>query len=151
MVLLLLKLVFFVVSVLSDLVTRVIFATAAHVLVQMIQLITAPGKNSLWLLEQVRDVIKTCLEYLVQLVIHVISTLISSLFDAVKEGVLNSSSGVASVVAELLVKLRTSLEEAVQQIPEVMDAFAQMIGKVVADALNNCNAAIAYVSEKALK
>ncbi|KAL8500964.1 hypothetical protein ACS0TY_020521 [Phlomoides rotata] len=151
MAVVLLKLVFSTLSALSNMITRLIFTTAAHVVVQMIQALKIPCKNSQRVLDQVKDMMRTCLEYLLDLIIKAITTVLSSLFDLVKEGVLNSSYGLVAAVTGLVVMSKTSLDDAVKDVPEVLEAFTDMVGKIVADLWNNCNDALAYVKDNVLK
>ncbi|KAK4440507.1 hypothetical protein Salat_0385600 [Sesamum alatum] len=150
MAVILLKLVFLVMSTLSNLLTRLIFNAAAHVLVQMIQALKVPGEGSQRLLDQVRSMITKMLEYLSDLMIQAVSKVLSSLFDVVKEGVLSSSSGLAAAVAGLVEKSRTSLNDAVEDVPEVLEAFREMVAKIATDFWNNCNEAVTYVTQNVL-
>lgn len=85
------------------------------------------------------------------LIVEAITSAVSSLFDFVKEGVFSSSSGLAAAVAGLLEKSKTSLDDAFKDIPEVLEAFTEMVGKIISDFLSNCNEAVAYVTENVLK
>ncbi|KAL0436194.1 UNVERIFIED_CONTAM: hypothetical protein Sradi_0327300 [Sesamum radiatum] len=150
MAVVLLKLVFLVMSTLSNLLTRLIFNAAAHVLVQMIQALKVPGEGSQRLLDHFRNMITTLLQYLSNLIVQAISKAFSSLFNVVKEGVLSSSSGLAATVAGLLEKSKTSLNDVVEDVPEVLEAFRQMVAKIVTDFWKNCNDAVAYVTQNVL-
>ncbi|KAL2239236.1 UNVERIFIED_CONTAM: hypothetical protein Sindi_0564800 [Sesamum indicum] len=150
MAVVLLKLVFLVLSMLSNLLTRLIFNAAAHVLVQMIQALKVPGEGSQRLLDHFRNLITTVLKYLSNLIIQAISNAFSSLFNVVKEGILSSSSGLAGTAAELVDKSKTSLNDMVEDIPEVLEAFRQMVAKIVTDFWNNSNNAVAYVTQNVL-
>ncbi|PIM99970.1 hypothetical protein CDL12_27528 [Handroanthus impetiginosus] len=151
MAVILLKLIFFFVSTLSNLLTRFVFTAAAHVLVQIIQALKVPGENSRSVLEQVRNVITGFLEYISYLLIEAISTIFSTLFDLIKEGVVNSSSSLGAGVAMLLEKSKTSLDNVVEDVPELLEAFREMVGKIVTDLWTNCNEALSYVVENLLK
>lgn len=150
MAVVLLKLVFSILSALSNMITRLVFTTAARVLVQMIQALKIPCENSHRVLDQVKDMMRTCLEYLLDLIVEAITTVLSSLFDLVKEGVLNSSYGLIAAVSGLLEKSKTSLDDAVKDVPQVLEAFGEMVGTIVADLWNNCNNALGYVKENVL-
>lgn len=151
MALVLLKLIFFITSSLSNLITRLVFSATAHVLVQMIQALKVPGEGSQQVLEQVKNLIRACLEYLMGVIIKVVTSVFSSLFDLVKEGVVSSSSGLAGALTELVEKSKTSLEDVVQQVPEMLDAFLEMVGNITADLWNNGNNAVSYVAENVFK
>ncbi|KAL2486317.1 Uncharacterized protein Adt_31073 [Abeliophyllum distichum] len=143
----LLKFIFFVVSTISNLISRLIFTTTAHVLVQLIQAFKVHGDSTQSALEQVRNVVQGCLEYLVNLAINVTSSIVSSLFDLLKEGISSSSVATASAIAGLMEKSKTSLDELLKDLPEVLEAFTEMIGTIVTDLLNNCKDAIGYVTK----
>ncbi|KAH6784899.1 hypothetical protein C2S52_009858 [Perilla frutescens var. hirtella] len=147
----LLKLVFSILSALSNMATRLIFTTAAHVAVQMIQALKVPGERSQRILDHVKSMITTCMEWFLNLAVDAITSALSSVFDFVKEGVFSSSSGLTGAVAGLLEKSRTSLDEALKDIPEVLEAFSEMVGKIITDFLSNCSDAVAYVTENVLK
>lgn len=85
------------------------------------------------------------------LIVDAITSVLSSVFDFVKEGVFSSSSGLAAAMAGLLEKSKTSLEDALKDIPEVLGAFTEMVGKIFLDFLNNCSQAVGYVTENVLK
>ncbi|KAG8387254.1 hypothetical protein BUALT_Bualt02G0002300 [Buddleja alternifolia] len=150
MAVILLKLIFSIITTFSNVITWLIFTGTAKVLVQAIQVLKVPGEGGQRVLEQVRNVTKTCLDYLMELIIAAISTLFSSLFDLLKEGVLNSSSGLVAALTGLVEILKTSLSNVVEDIPKVLDVFIEMVGKIVGDFLNNCNDAIGYVRENVL-
>lgn len=120
-------------------------------LVQMIQALKVPGEGSQQVLEQVKNLIRACLEYLMGVIIKVVTSVFSSLFDLVKEGVVSSSSGLAGALTELVEKSKTSLEDVVQQVPEMLDAFLEMVGNITADLWNNGNNAVSYVAENVFK
>lgn len=143
----LLKLIFSLVTALSSLLTRLIFNGAAHVVVQMIQVMKVQGESSQRLLDQVKELITKCMEMLMNLIVDAVVSVFSSFFDLVKEGLFSSSSGLAAAVAGLLEKSKTSFEDALKDIPEVLDAFTEMLGKILADFVNNCSQAAAYVAE----
>ncbi|KAL2508220.1 uncharacterized protein Fot_31891 [Forsythia ovata] len=147
MVVFLLKFIFFIVSTISNLISRLIFTTTAHVLVQLIQAFKVPGECTQSMLEHVRNVVQGCLEYFVNLAINVTTSIISSLFDLLKEGISSSSVAMALAVAGLMEKTKTSLDELLKDLPEVLGAFTEMIGTIVTDLLNNCKDAIGYVTE----
>ncbi|GFP93511.1 hypothetical protein PHJA_001495500 [Phtheirospermum japonicum] len=150
MVVILLKLVLFVLSMLSNVLAQLVFTIMAQIVVHLIQALKVSGDASQHFIEQVKNVIRSCLEYLLDVVIEMITTLLSSLFDIVKEGVLTSSSGLAGVVAGLVEKSKTSLDNFLQDVPEVLEALIDMVGKIVTDLWNNCNDAVSYVTENVL-
>ncbi|CAI9778690.1 unnamed protein product [Fraxinus pennsylvanica] len=147
MVVFLLKFIFFIVNTISNLILRLIFSTTAHVLVQLIQAFKVPGECTQNALEQVRNVVRGCLEYIVDLAIDVTTSFISFLFDLLKEGISSSSVATVSAVTELMENTKTSLDGLLKEVPEILEAFTEMVTTIVTDLLNNCNDAIGYVTE----
>ncbi|KAG6436452.1 hypothetical protein SASPL_101351 [Salvia splendens] len=141
------ELIFSLVTALSSLLTCLIFNGAAHVVVQMIQVMKVQGESSQRLLDQVKEVITKCMEMLMNLIVNAVVSVFSSSFNLVKEGLFSSSSGLAAAVVGLLEKSKTSFEDALKDVPEVLDAFTEMLGKIIADFVNNCSQAVAYVTE----
>lgn len=147
MVLFLLNLVFFVISTLLNVVSRLIFTTAAYLLVLTIQAFKLPGQAIQGALEQVGDVMRTCFEYLVELGIEAISTLISSFFDLLKDGISGSAAATGSAIGGLMENTRASLDGLIKDLPEVFEGFTEMITTVATDLWDNYKHAIGYISE----
>ncbi|EYU39225.1 hypothetical protein MIMGU_mgv1a026702mg [Erythranthe guttata] len=150
MAVVLLKIVFFVFSGLWNLITRLVFTGGAHVLVKMIQALKVPGEGSQRVIEQIKSMVKTFLKYSLEFVLKVIGNILSSLFDVFKEGVSSSSTGLANAVSGLVEKSRTSFDDAVKEIPELVNAFSEMVAKIVADLWKNGNDALAFITEHVL-
>ena len=100
-------------------------------------------------LEQVGEAIKGCLEYFLELLIEVIKTIISSVFDALINGVTGSAAVTGSAIGGLVEKTRTSFEGLLNDFPEIMEGFSEMISTVVTDLWNNYKDALGYVTENA--
>ncbi|XWS31230.1 hypothetical protein CRYUN_Cryun23aG0059700 [Craigia yunnanensis] len=149
MLALLLKLLFCIVSTLSNLVTRLIFSATAYFLVLLIQTLKVPGEALQGTLEQLVEAIKACFEYFLELIIQLISSLISSGFDLFIQAVTWSASVSAEVLGTLVEKTRTSLEELLTDIPEIAEGFSEMISTVVTDLWNNYKYALGNVTENA--
>ncbi|CAA3020484.1 hypothetical protein CFP56_54666 [Olea europaea subsp. europaea] len=147
MVVFLLKFIFFIVTMISNLLSRLIFSTTAHVLVQLIQAFKVPGERAQSALEQVRNVVQGCLEYIVDLSIDVTTSFISFFFDLLKEGISSSLVAAVSAVTGLMENTRTSLDGLLKDVPEVLEAFTEMVTTIVTDLLNNCKDAIGYVTQ----
>ncbi|KZV25718.1 hypothetical protein F511_04779 [Dorcoceras hygrometricum] len=107
------------------------------------------GEGSQIVLEQVRDMIRASLQYMLGFLIQEIITIISSLFGLVKDEISNISSGMASASVGLIEKLRTSFYGAVD-FPEALNAFLQMIGEILKGLWKNCMDAVGYVAENAV-
>lgn len=143
----LLKFIFFIVSTISNLISRLIFSTTAHVLVQLLQAFKVPGERTQNALEQVRNVVQGCIEYLVDLAMNVTTSIISFIFDLLKEGISSSSVATVSAITGLMEITKNSLDGLLKDVPEVLKAFTEMISTIVTDLLNNCKDAIGYVAE----
>ena len=147
MVLFLLNLVFLVLSLLLNVVSRLIFTTAAHLLVLTIQAFKLPGQAIQGALEQLGNVIRVCLEYLVELGIEATTTLISSLFDLVKDGVSGSAAATGSAIGGLMENTRASFDSLIKDFPVVFEGFTELLATAATDQWNNCKDAIGYILE----
>ncbi|GFZ01863.1 hypothetical protein Acr_15g0004720 [Actinidia rufa] len=150
MVLFLLNIIFLALGTLSNLVFRIIFNVTTYMLVLVIQSFKVPGEVAKGALEQVADVIKLCVEYLVEFAWEAISSLLSALFDLVKEGVFGSVVATGSAIGGLLEHMRNSMDGFLKElIPEVLEGFSEMISTIVTDFWNNYKEAVGYVTENA--
>lgn len=147
MVLLLLNLVFLVLSMLLNVVSRLIFTAAAHLLVLTIQAFKLPGQAIQGALEQLGNVIRACLEYLVELGIEATTALISSLFDLIKDGVSGSAAATGSAIGGLMENTRASFDSLIKDFPEVFEGFTELLATAATDQWNNCKDAIGYILE----
>lgn len=148
MALFLLKLIFFVVSLVANLVSRLIFSTIAHLLVLLIHGCKLPGQAIHGGLGQVSEAIKSCLEYFLGLIMEVISALISTFFDYLIESVTGSAAAATSTVWDLLEKTKTSLD-ALKSFQEAFEGLPEMTFDIVKDLWNNYKDALGYVVENA--
>ncbi|EOX93812.1 hypothetical protein QQP08_003508 [Theobroma cacao] len=144
-----LKVLFCIVSTISNLVTRLMFSATAYLLVLLIHAFKVPGEALQGALEQLAEAIKACFEYLLELIIELTSSLISSGFDLFIEAVTSSASVSGAAFGTLVEKTRTSLDELLTDIPEIAEGFSEMISTVVADLWNNYKNALGYVTENA--
>ena len=149
MLALLLKVIFSIVSTLSNLVTRLIFSATAYLIVLLIHAFKVPGEALQGALEQLAEAIKACFEYVLELIIELTGSLISSVFDLFIQVVTSSASVSAEAFGTLMEKTRTSLEELLTDIPEIAEGFSEMISTVVTDLWNNYKYALGYVTENA--
>ncbi|PRQ25432.1 hypothetical protein RchiOBHm_Chr6g0283621 [Rosa chinensis] len=148
MALFLLKLIFFAVSLVSNLVSRLIFSTIAHLLVLLIHGFKLPGQAIHGGLGQVSEAIKSCLEYFLGLIMEAISALISTFFDYLIESVTGSAAVTTSTIWDLLEKTKTSLD-ALKSFQEAFEGLPEMIFNIVMDLWNNFKDALGYVVENA--
>ncbi|KAG5512697.1 hypothetical protein RHGRI_038880 [Rhododendron griersonianum] len=144
MVLFLLKIIFLAVTTLSNIVFRIIFTTAAS-LILLIQGLKVPGEAAKGGLEQVADLIKSCAEYLAEFAFEVLSSVASAVFDVVKEGVLGYVSATGSAIGGLMEQTRNSIDGLVKElVSEVLGGFSEMVSTIVADLWNNYKDAVGY-------
>lgn len=106
----LINFIFFTLSFISNLVSRMIFFATAHLLVLFIHGFKAPGQSTHGALQQVSEVIKSWFEYLLELILEAISALISTLFDYLIEGLTGSASVATSAVGGLIEKTKNSFD-----------------------------------------
>ncbi|XVF21325.1 hypothetical protein REPUB_Repub12eG0081300 [Reevesia pubescens] len=149
MLALFLNLIFFVVSTLSNLVTRLIFSATAYIVVLLIHAFKVPGEALQGALEQLAEAIKACFEYFLEMIIELTGSLISSVFDLFIEAVTSSAAISGEAFGTLVEKTRTSLEELLTDLPDIAEGFSEMISTVVTDLWNNCKDALGYVTENA--
>ncbi|KAF5930649.1 hypothetical protein HYC85_031522 [Camellia sinensis] len=149
MVLFLLNLIFTALSTLSNLITKLIFNATAYLIVLMIQAFKVPGEAFQNGLEQVAELIKSLIEYLVGLAADAISNLILSLFNLVVEGVSGSAAATGLVLGGLVEQTRNSLDGLFKDLPDVLGGFKEMISTIISDLWNNYKEAAGYVTENA--
>lgn len=147
MLVFLLKLILLALSVSLNLVSKLIFTGGAYILVLVIQAFKVPGDAIQIALDQFGNVIRACVEYLVELVTEAISTLISSFFDLLKDWILESITAAGSSIGGLMDNARTSLVALLDDIPDLFEGFTEMIGTAVTDLWNNYKYAAGYVTE----
>ncbi|KAK9944721.1 hypothetical protein M0R45_010276 [Rubus argutus] len=144
----LLKLIFFALSFMSNLISRLIFSATAHLVVLVIHGFRAPGQATHGSLQQLSELIKSCFEYMLELIMDAISALISTLFDYLKEGVTGSASVATSAIGGLIEKTKNSLD-GLTDFPEVFEGVSEMVSEMVMDLWNNCKDALGYITENA--
>lgn len=145
----LLKLVFYTISTITNLISRLIFSTTAFFLVVLIQAFKVPGGATRGIIEQAAEAIKSVSEYVLGLIIDVISTIISFIFDTIKDVIIESIVSGSSAVADLVDQTKTSLEGLLNDVPEIIEGFSEMVTTMVSDLWNNCMEALGYVQENA--
>ncbi|GLT72692.1 hypothetical protein SLA2020_446020 [Shorea laevis] len=146
MVIFLLKFIFLTITTLSNLVSRVIFTAIASLFVLLIYGCKVPGEAALGILEQVGEAIKGCLEYILELLIEIIMSVISSVLDALVATITGSAAAAGSAAGDLVEKTRSSFEGLLNDLPEILESFTEMISTIVSDLWNNYKDALAYVT-----
>ncbi|KAF5930651.1 hypothetical protein HYC85_031524 [Camellia sinensis] len=115
----------------------------------MIQAFKVPSEAFQSGLEQVVELIKSLIEYLVGLAVDAISNLILSLFNLVVEGVSGSAAATGLVLGGLVEQTRNSLDGLFKDLPDVLGGFKEMISTIISDLWNNHKEATGYVTENA--
>lgn len=149
MVVFILKFIFLAISTLANLITKLFFTSIANLIIVLIHAFKVPGEALQGGLEQVGEALKGCLEYILELLIEVIKTIISTAFDAVINGATGSAAVAGSAIGGLVEKTRTSFEGLLNDFPEIMEGFSEMVSTVVSDLWNNYKDALGYVTENA--
>ncbi|KAK2414053.1 hypothetical protein QL285_036691 [Trifolium repens] len=149
MLVLLLKPITFVVITLWSLLTRLIFSTIAYTIVLLIQGLRSSGDGSLGIFQQLAEIIKTCFEFILQILIDSITSIVSLVFDVLKDIITGSVSATGSMGAGLAEKLKTSFEESLKQLPELIGEISDMMSNMVTELWNNCKEAVEYVTGNA--
>jgi phage-related protein len=149
MLVLLLKPITFVVITLWSLLTRLIFNTIAYTIVLLIQGLRSSGDGSLGIFQQLAEIIKTCFEFILQILIDSITSIVSLVFDVLKDIITGSVSATGSIAAGLAEKLKSSFEESLKQLPELIGEISVMMSNMVTELWNNCKEAVEYVTGNA--
>lgn len=127
MVVLLLKIIFFSLSALSNIVLHIIFNVIAHLFVLIIQAFRVPGRAMEGALEQVRSLIGACLDYLLELVLEVIKSLCFAFLDHLKESISSSAVATGSAISNGLL----------EDFPELLEGLSDTIFTLLIDFWNN--------------
>ncbi|KAK9992966.1 hypothetical protein SO802_022669 [Lithocarpus litseifolius] len=148
MVVVILKFIFLAIITLANLTTKLFFTSIANLIV-LIHAFKVPGEALQGALEQVGEALKGCLEYVLELLIEVIKTIISTVFEALINGATGSAAVTGSAIGGLVEKTRTSFEGLLNDFPEIIEGFSEMVSTVVSDLWNNYKDALGYVTENA--
>ncbi|GAA0162704.1 hypothetical protein LIER_18737 [Lithospermum erythrorhizon] len=149
MLILLLKLIAFSLTSFSNLVSSLVFTATSQFLVLIIQGFRVPGQAFQGILLQLGEIIRNCLQYLLELIVDAASGVISSLFDHFVEGVSESTTSFASSIMELVEKSRTSFEGWFDDIPEYAQVIIDMIYNMLQSLWENYKGALGYIFENA--
>ncbi|KAJ8428627.1 hypothetical protein Cgig2_015745 [Carnegiea gigantea] len=138
MVAILFKLIFCVISMISNIITRLIFSTTAYLIVLLIHALKVPGEATKGILEQAAGALRSALEYMLGTIMEVISTSISSIIHAIKDGIIESIVNGKSALAELVDQTKSSFEGLLKDVvPEIVQGFSEMATNIVSDLWNN--------------
>lgn len=98
-------------------------------------------------MEQIGGLIRSCVEYFLEIIWGVISEIIGLVFDLVKEVVFGSVSATGAVAGGLVETMRSGFGGLMEEILAVMESGVEMVTTMVADLWNNYMDAQSYVTE----
>ncbi|KAL5862067.1 hypothetical protein ACOSQ4_003363 [Xanthoceras sorbifolium] len=149
MIVFFLNFIFFIITTLSNLITRLIFSVTAYLLVLIIQAFKVPGEVIHGALDQLGDIIKACFEYLLEVLMGAIGSIISSGLDLLKEAVIESVTATGSTMGSLAEKSRDSLDVVMKSLPDILDGLWDMVSTILKDLWDNYMDALGYVTQNA--
>ncbi|CAL1361679.1 unnamed protein product [Linum trigynum] len=150
MIVLLVRLIFFTISAVSNLISRAIFSATAHFVVLIIQGLRVPGQAAQTGLGHIGEGLKSVLDYIFQLVWEAATSAVSAAFDAVLEAIVGSLTTTGSAVGGLVEQTRNSLEGLLKDLPELGQEVSDLLTTLLSDAWGNYKDALGYVAEHAL-
>lgn len=145
MALLLLRLIFWALSSLTNLATFVIFRGAALLIVALVQLLKVPGVAINGARDQIAGVFKGALEYVLELLRDAIVSLLSSCFELLCSTATGSFQLTTSAITELMEKTKTALDDLAEIFPEVFEGASEMVGNIVLNLWNSYKDALEYI------
>ncbi|CAI9297451.1 unnamed protein product [Lactuca saligna] len=145
----LINIIFSTITLMSNLLSRLLFNVTAYLLVIAIQGLKVPGEALQAGMEQISGLIKSCVEYLFGIIMEVMSEIVGLAFDLVKEVVFGSVTATGAAVGGLVEKMRSGFDLLVEDIPAVMEGAMEMVTTMVTDLWNNYIEAQSYVTENA--
>ncbi|KAJ0581180.1 hypothetical protein HanRHA438_Chr04g0177701 [Helianthus annuus] len=147
--LILINLIFSSITLISNILSRLLFTVTAYLLVIAIQGLKVPGEALQSAMEQFGGFIRSCVEYLFELFLEVISEIIGFVFDLVKESVFGSVAATGAAAGGLVEKTRSAFQGLTEEIPAVVEGAVEMVTTMVTDLWNNYIDAQSYVTENA--
>ena len=145
----LIKLIFSSINLITHIITKAIFSTAAYFVVLLIQAFKVPGEATKGILEQAADAFRTILEKLFDIIIEVISSILSTFFNVIKDGIIDSIVSGSSAIGDLIEQTKNAFEGLLNDVPEITQGFVEMVSNLISDVLNNCMEALGYIQENA--
>ncbi|KAK1420617.1 hypothetical protein QVD17_22355 [Tagetes erecta] len=147
--LILINIIFSTITLVSNLLSRLLFTVTAYLLVIAIQGLKVPGEALQSAMEQFGGFVRTCVEYLLEFILEVISEIVGLVFDLVKDGVFGSVAATGAAAGGLAEKMRSAFDGLTEDIPAVVEGAAEMVTTMVTDLWNNYIDAQSYVTENA--
>ncbi|KAG2404801.1 uncharacterized protein HKW66_Vig0244480 [Vigna angularis] len=142
MLVLLLKALTFVVVTLWSLLTCIIFNAIACTFALLLQCLKGCSEATLGIFQVFSEGIKTCFEFILQLVFKLLSSLVSKVFDIVIQRATKSLTTSVTTSSELVEKLKTALEEPVNEVlPKLYEELFNVTVEIVKESWKNYNGA----------
>lgn len=145
----LINLIFSTITLISNLLSLLIFKVTACLLVIAIQGLKVPGEAILSAMEQFGDLIRGCVESLLEIILEVISEIVGLVFGLVKDGIFGSVTATGAAAIGLIEMMRSGYEGLLEQVPALISSVFEMITTMVQDLWNNYMDAQSYVTENA--
>ncbi|KAF5810339.1 hypothetical protein HanXRQr2_Chr04g0168221 [Helianthus annuus] len=132
--LILINLIFSSITLISNILSRLLFTFTAYLLVIAIQGLKVPGEALQSAMEQFGGFIRSCVEYL---------------FELFLESVFGSVAATGAAAGGLVEKTRSAFQGLTEEIPTVVEGAVEMVTTMVTDLWNNYIDAQSYVTENA--
>ncbi|PWA86254.1 hypothetical protein CTI12_AA141840 [Artemisia annua] len=145
----LMNLIYSTITMISNLVSRLLFNVTAYLIVFAIHAFKVPGEAMLSGMEHIGDLIKSCIEYLLEIGMEVVSGSVGLVFDLVKVVIFGSVAATGAAAGGLVEKTRSGFDGLFEDIPAMVKGAVEMFTTMVADLWNNYMDAQNYVKENA--
>ncbi|WOL14427.1 hypothetical protein Cni_G23207 [Canna indica] len=145
----LLQFIFWVIGSLLSLLCFIVFRGVALLLVALIQLLKLPRQVSAGAIDFFSEVLRSILEYALDMIKNVTLAAVSGFFEALKSAATGSIQLSSAAAAELVERTRSGLGELSEMLPKVVEAAAEMVVKAVDGLWNSYKDAVGYIMENA--
>lgn len=145
----LIKLIFAIINTFCNVITKVIFSTTAYFVVLIIHAFKVPGEATKGILEEAAGALRSFIEYAFELIIEVIKYILFAIFDKIKDGIIESIVSGSSALGEIIEQTKNSFEGLLNDVPEIIQGFSEMIVTMISDFLSNSMGALGIVQENA--
>ncbi|PWA88958.1 hypothetical protein CTI12_AA116100 [Artemisia annua] len=143
------NLIYSTITMISNLVSRLLFNVTAYLIVIAIHAFKVPGEAMLTGMEHIGDLIKSCIGYLLEIGMEVLSGSVGLVFDLVKVVIFGSVAATGAAAGGLVEKTRSGFDGLFEDIPAMVKGAVEMFTTMVADLWNNYMDAQNYVKENA--
>ncbi|KAK9055629.1 hypothetical protein SSX86_026714 [Deinandra increscens subsp. villosa] len=136
-VLILINIIFSAITLIANLLSRLLFTVTAFLLVIAIQGLKVPGEALQSAMEQIGGLIRSCVEYLLEIILEVISEIVGFVFDLVKETVFGSVAATGAAVGGLVEKTRSGFDGLTEEIPAVVEGAVEMVTTMLTNLIKS--------------